>query len=158
MRNIKRDCRGISTLITNIILISVIITAGFMLMFWTMNYTGEFNKQFSEIMNADIARLKERLVFELVNYNPSESTLDVYLLNCGTIDNVTVHTVYIYNSTYSVYSGSVDLRYLDGTLTADLDIGDEGYITLDGLSLSSGSYNVRIITGRGSTFERNFYV
>jgi hypothetical protein len=158
MRNIKRDCRGISTLITDIILISIIVAAGFMLMLWTVNYTSEFNKQFSEAMAADIARLKERLAFELVYYNPSQSTLKVYLMNYGTIDNIAIKTVYVYDSTDApVFSGSVDLKRLDGASTADLDRGEEGFFTLS-LSLSYGSYNVRIITGRGSTFERNFIV
>ncbi len=131
-----------------------------MVLFWAHYRSSAYNEQYSEAVNADIARLKERLAFEYVFYKGDYLT--VYLLNCGTIDNVTVKTVYIYfgnNSTLIKVFSNPALKQFNGTIIEDqdLDKGEEGYFILSPLSLQTGtSYSIRIVTGRGSTFDYTF--
>jgi len=57
-------------------------------------------KEFSETVDAETARLKEKLVFEYVSYGNPSYDIAVYLLNCGTIDDVEIKRVYIANDTW----------------------------------------------------------
>jgi hypothetical protein len=151
---------AISAVISNVILAGAVITVSFVVLFWAQYRSSAYNEQYSEAMNADIAKLKERLAFEYVFYD--KANLTVYLLNCGTIDNVTVQTVYIYfsgNGTLVKVFSSPTLKQFNGApiTDQDLDKGEEGCFVLSPLSLETGvNYSVRVITGRGSTFEYTF--
>jgi hypothetical protein len=151
---------AVSVAISNVILASAVITISFVVLFWAQSKSSAYNQQYSEAMNSDIAKLKERLVFEYVSYN--KGNLTVYLLNCGTIDNITIKTVYVYfsnNGTLVKVFSSPSLKYFNGAPIADqdLDKGEEGCFTLSSFSLITGaSYSVRVVTGRGSTFDYTF--
>ena len=153
-----RGRRAVSAVVSNVILVGAVIAVSFVVLFWAQYRSSAYNDEYSEAMNADIAKLKEKLVFEYVFYDcDDEGELWVYQMNCGTIDNVTVQTVFVRNNTwYSVFS-NVELKFLNGTSTEDLDIGDEAYFVLSDLNLVAGeSYSVRVITGRGAVFEGSF--
>jgi hypothetical protein len=154
-----RERRAVSTVVSNVILAGAVIAVSFVVLFWAQYRSSAYNAQYSEAMNADIARLKERLAFEYVFY--SGGNLTVYLMNCGTIDNVTIQTVYVKDATGAPIqvNSSITLMQFNGTQIADkdLDRGEEGYFVLSSLSLSTGaSYSLRVITGRGSTFDHTF--
>ena len=152
--------RAVSAVISNVILTGAVIAVSFVVLFWAQYRSSAYNEQYSEAVNADIAKLRERLAFEYVFYD--KANLTVYLLNCGTIDNVTVQTVYIYfgsNGTLVKVFSSPTLKQFNGApiTDQDLDKGEEGCFVLSPLSLKTGiSYSVRVITGRGSTFEYTF--
>jgi len=153
--------RAVSPVVSEIILTGAVIVAGFAVLFWTQYRSSAYNEQYSEAMNADIARLKERLAFEYVFYDQSGNRLLVYLMNSGTIDGLTIQTVYIENSTwFSVFPKSqIDLKFLNGTSypVHELDRGEEGYFVLSQVGVLSGkSYSVRIVTERGASFENSF--
>ena len=61
--------RGFSAVISNVILTGAVVAVSFAVLFWTQYRSSAYNEQYSEAMNADIARLKERLAFEYVFYN-----------------------------------------------------------------------------------------
>jgi len=151
--------RAVSTVVSSVILTGAVIAVSFVVLFWAQYRYSAYNEQYSEAMNADIARLKERLAFEYVFYGGGN--LSVYLMNCGTINDTTVKTGYVSTSTgelIKVFS-SITLMHFNGAQIADkdLDRGEEGYFVLSSLNLVKGtSYSVRIVTGRGSTFDHTF--
>jgi len=100
-----RGRRAVSAVVSNVILVGAVIAVSFVVLFWAQYRSSAYNDEYSEAMNADIAKLKERLAFEYVFYDcDDEGELWVYLMNCGTIDNVTVQTVFVRNNTwYSVF-------------------------------------------------------
>jgi hypothetical protein len=153
--------RGVSVVVSNVILTGAVIAVSFAVLFWTQYRSSAYNEQYSEAMNADIARLKERLAFEYVFHHQSGNKLSVYLMNCGTINDTTVKTVYITTSTgehVKVFS-NITLMDFDGNEIADqdLDKGEEGYFVLSSPGLAPDtSYSVRVVTGRGSTFDHKF--
>ncbi|MDH5754438.1 MAG: hypothetical protein OEY95_04455 [Candidatus Bathyarchaeota archaeon] len=156
-----RGRRAVSVVVSNVILTGAVIAVGFVVLSWTQYRSSAYNEQYGEAMNADIARLKERLAFEYVfyNYNSSGGYLSVYLMNCGTVDNVTIQTVYVTAITGVLIqvNSNVTLRQFNGNEIADLDRGEEGYFVLSLPNLISSSYSVRIVTGRGSTFDHMFF-
>jgi hypothetical protein len=154
--------RGVTPVISSVILTGAVIAVSFVVLSWTQYRSSAYNEQYGDAMDADIAQLKERLTFEHIFYNGTEDNLSVYLMNCGTIDNVTIQTVYIKNNagaSVQAYS-SVTLMHFNGTEIAnqDLDRTEEGYFVLSSLAdlVADSSYTVRVVTGRGSTFDYAF--
>lgn len=90
--------RAVSVVVSNLILTGAVIVVSFGVLFWAQSRSSIYKEQYSEAMNADIARLKERLTFEYVFYKEDEDSLLVYLMNCGTINDTTVKTVYVCSS------------------------------------------------------------
>jgi len=149
--------RAVSVVVSNLILTGAVIAVGFVVLAWTQYRSSAYNEQYSGAMNADIARLKERLAFEYVFYDNNAKNVSVYVMNSGTINSINITTVYVSNATWFTSNSSITLKFLNGTSTNDLDIGEEGYFVLRQVSLVTGnSYSVKIITGRGSTFESTF--
>ena len=154
--------RGVSVVVSNVILTGAVIAVSFAVLFWTQYRSSAYNEEYSEAMNADIARLKERLAFEYVFYNTTNpKTLSVYLMNCGTINDTTVKTVYVTTSTgepIKVFSNITLMNFNDDEIAdQDLDKGEEGYFVLSSPGLAPDtSYSVRVVTGRGSTFDHKF--
>lgn len=147
--------RGVSPVISSVILTGAVIVAGFVVLFWTQAQSSTYNQLYGDAVDADIARLKERVALEYTIY--AGGTLRVYLINCGTIDDLAVNTVYISGGgqLVSIFSNIV-LHDFDGAIINHLDRGEEGYFALS-VTLDAGqSYSIRIITGRGSGFEFSF--
>jgi len=125
--------------------------------------SSNYNNQFTQSVGAEVDRLKEKIVFEYIYYNSTSTPkkVSVYLLNCGTIDNITILNVYVSNSSGWFQSfSSPSLKLLNGTPASDqyLDRGEERRIDL---SLSTSLtryayYSVRIVTVRGATFDSSF--
>jgi len=85
--------------------------------------------------------------------------LTVFLLNCGTIDDVKIKTVYIYdhhNNLKEIFSDPSLYSFQGWEEIPDqnLDIQDEGRLVLS--ADLSGFYNIKIVTVRGATFDADF--
>jgi hypothetical protein len=137
-----------------------VITLSFVVFAWSQNISSNYNYQYSQTLGAEIDRLKEKIVFEHVS-NTSSNTVRAYLLNSGSIDNVTIKTVYIINSNNIVigtFSNPTLKSLNDVTIPdQDLDRGEEGYTSLSPVSLTHKAYySVRIVTKRGATFDSSF--
>jgi len=146
-----RDRGGVSAVISNVILVGVGVMA------WTYSQSSLYQAQYGESVNSDIDKLRERVAFEHVFYNSTAGNLSVYLMNSGKVDDVNFTTVYISNSSWIVTFTSVQLKFLNGVSTPDLDKGLEGYFALGSVTLDSGNaYTVKVVTWRGSSFENTF--
>jgi hypothetical protein len=153
--------RGVSAVVSNVILTGAVIAVSFVVLAWTQYRSSAYNDEYSEVMDADIAKLKERLAFEHVFYDEDGGDLSVYLMNCGKINDTTVKTVYVTTDTGKVKEvfSNINLTDFNDVKTADqdLDRGEEGYFVLSSLGLEPDtSYLVRVVTGRGSTFDYMF--
>jgi hypothetical protein len=157
--NLLRNRRGVSAVISNMILVAAVITIGFAAVAWTYSHSSAYMSQYGDSVNSDIAKLRERVSFEYVFYNNSTKTLTVYLMNSGKVSDVNFTTVYVsYTNTTLVgnYTG-IQLKFLNGNLTRDLDVGQEGYFTLSPINLIQGNaYTAKVITRRGSSFGNTF--
>jgi len=155
------DKRAVSNVISATILTGVVIALSLSMFAWAQGRTSVYNNEYRETVDAETAKLKEKLAFEYVFYGNSSDDITVYLLNCGTIDNVEIKNVYVSNSTWLSNPSFSTLKFLNGIEIPDqdLDVGEEGYFVLSPLStnLKGGAYYcVKIITERGATFDSNF--
>jgi hypothetical protein len=155
---------AVSPVISNVILVGAVIAVGFSTLFWLQSIAYNYGVLYSEAVKANIDRLKEKLAFEYVYYNGVNKSLSVYLINCGTVDNVNITTVYLsfVNGTIiHIYPySSFTLKTFSHTPIANhtLNRGEEGYFTLSPLDLASGSYAIRVTTKRGANFDYTFAV
>jgi len=153
--------RAINNAVSATIMTSVVIALGLSVFTWAQARSSDYNSEFSETVDTETAKLKEKLAFEYIFYDSTSSdNLTVFLLNCGTIDDVKIKTVYIYNSGGApiqifsdpplyLFHGSEEIP------DQDLDIQEEGRIVLPA-DLPGGFYNIKIVTVRGATFDTDF--
>ena len=144
-------------MISNVILKGAVITVGFIVLAWTQYRASDYNTQYGDAMSLEVARLREKLTFEYIHYRRNGSVLRVYLMNSGTIGNVTIQAVYVSNDTWLYSDHSISLSFLNGTSMSSFDKGSEGYFEIAPINLAASStYSVRVVTGRGSGFETTY--
>jgi len=154
--------RAMNNAVSATIMTSVVIALGLSVFTWAQARSSDYNSEFSETVDTETAKLREKLAFEYIFYDgTSSSNLTVFLLNCGTIDDVKIKTVYIYdrsNDLIEFFSNPrlYSFQGLDEIPDQDLDIQDEGRLVLHLSFWLSGFYNIRIVTVRGATFDTDF--
>jgi hypothetical protein len=155
---------AVSPVISNVILVGAVIAVGFSTIFWLQSMAYNYNVQYSAAVKANIEKLKEKLAFEYVYYNGVNKSLSVYLINCGTVDNVKITTVYLSFANGTIihiypYSSFTLKTFFHAPITNHtLNRGEEGYFTLSPLDLAPGSYVIRVTTKRGTNFDYTFAV
>lgn len=156
--------RAISLTISSVILVGAVVAASSVWLVWTQSLSSVYVKEGSDAIDAHINRLKETLVFEYTFYDWSDHNLNVYLMNCGTINDTTVKTVYITNTIGELIKAfsNITLKDLNGEEIADqdLDMGEEGYVVLSSFDdlVADTSYSARVVTGRGATFHHTLVI
>lgn len=152
------DKKAVNNVISAVILTGAVVALSLSVFAWAQSRSSDYSREYSETVDAETAKLKEKLAFEYIYY---EGNLSIYLLNCGTIDDIQIKTVYIYDSGNTLFETfSNPQLYLFQSLVeiSDLDRGDEGRLILT-LSTSlepDAYYCVKIITERGASFDSNF--
>lgn len=150
--------RGISPVISTTILAGAVIALGFVVFMWTYNRTLAFNVEYANVVETDLARIKEKLVFEFVFYNTSNKELTVYMMNCGKSNNVSLTNAFLSNSSWYQSFTNIEFTFLNGTSAQSLDVNDEGYLKITVDLVVQSSYSIRVVTGRGRGFETTFVV
>ncbi|UCE44258.1 MAG: hypothetical protein JSV57_01870 [Candidatus Bathyarchaeota archaeon] len=154
--------RAVNNAVSATILTGVVIALSLTVFAWAQTRSSDYNSEFSETVDSETARLKEKLAFEYIFYDDYSCNLTVFLLNCGTIDDIEIKTVYINDGDNDLVNISMDptlysFQGWDEIPDQVLDIGDEGRLILL-LELVRGFYNIRIVTARGATFDSGFVV
>lgn len=148
-----------SHVVSATILAGVAVALGLGVFAWAQARSSDYVNQYSETMNAETAKLRERLAVEYIVYDENADEIWIYLFSWGAIDDVEIQTVYIGRGTWHVAASNFALRFLNGTSIPDqdLDEGEEGYIIVSSSDLEIGGYyHVRIVTVRGTTFDSTF--
>lgn len=164
---ISNNKLGLSPIFATVMLAVIIIFAGSLAFYFSTNLTTTATNQYSNAISNTQQSLSERVGFENIVYKTSPTTLTIYIINCGSANNLQLNSVFLYDSNHKQvgqpYSGSqISALYQIDTGTPIIDnhlnAGDEGYfrITL-GESLTSGSmYTLHLITKSGSSFDYEF--
>jgi hypothetical protein len=157
------------------LLATIIIVFGSVAYYYASNLTTTATNNYSSSLADSQQAIAERIGFENVGYDSSSSKLTVYIINCGSANNIQINSVFLYNSSYNlvgVYSAnSTDsisaLKPINSGVPiptiSSLNVGKECYFTLwkdvsgKGISLSSGSiYTIHLITKSGGVFDYDF--
>ena len=155
------DRRAMNNVISAVILTGAVIALSLAVFSWSESRSLDYSREFGETVDAETARLKEKLVFEYVFYGDPSFDVSLYVLNCGTIGDVQIRRVYVVKSVVLESFSTPTLYLLSGVQIPDqdLDVGEEGHFVLSLTSaLSSGYYSIRIVTVRGAIFYEDFVV
>ncbi|UCE28698.1 MAG: hypothetical protein JSV85_05320 [Candidatus Bathyarchaeota archaeon] len=156
--------RAVSNVVSAVILTGVVIALSLAVFGWAQSRSSDYHSEYSETIDAETAKLREKLAFEYVFYNEDPpAKLSIYLLNYGTIDDVRIKTVYLYGSNGAlVFEPFMEPQlylFQSWVEISELDRGEEGRLVLTlPEALSDGYYGVRIATTRGATFDSEFVV
>ncbi len=154
--------KAVSNVVSAVILTGVVIALSLAVFSWSESRAQDYSSEYGDTVDAETAKLKEKLAFEYVYY-ACTGDLSVYLLNYGTIDDIEVKTVYVYDSGGALccapFVGPPLYAFQSWEEISALDRGEEGRLVLElSASLLNGYYNVRVVTERGATFDTNFVV
>jgi len=167
----SRDKRALSPIFATVLLASIIIVFGSVAYYYASNITTTTTNDYVSTLSDSQQAMSERIGFENVVYDQSSTALTVYIINCGSTNNIKINSVFIYDASHTIvgaYSGNSisPLTPIDGTtptptpITGNaLNVGKEAYftVTLTGPSLTSGSiYTIHLITQSGSYFDHDF--
>ena len=159
--------RAISNVISTTLMAALAVAVGLATLAWAQGVSVNFVSSYGTAINADIDKIKERLITEYVDYASASKNVTVFLINSGTIDDVAIQsiTVRFSNGTLVKTLQNPILRLLPGgTVVSDLDQGQEGSVQINTVSpplvptgLTAGSkYLATIVTVRGAVFNADF--
>ena len=96
MKRLRLNKKGISPVISSVVLTATVIVIGTSLLYFTHSVGLVLRRNYFEEVYSEIMKLKERFIVEHVNYNVTTGELHVWIYNYG---NVTVNiNVYVYKN------------------------------------------------------------
>ena len=150
------DRRAVSPVIANVIMAGAIVVIGFSVLSWTFSQSAEFSNRYSSSMQANLNKLKEKLVCEYISYNGSSGEVNVFLLNCGESVDVSLVSATLRNSTWHQAVSSPELKLLNNTQVQSLSVDEEGRFKMASVLQAGTSYTLSISTSRGKSFVAKF--
>lgn len=160
VRNCFLDKKAASAVVGTLILTAGVLAMGIAILYWASSWGSIATRSYTTAEGNSAKAVQERLGYEYIDY--SGNVLTVNLINWGTSHNLTITNVYIYNNAHQ-YIGNYSRPTLRNMTTssiiaAGLAVGGEGYFQITpSPTLASGSfYYIRIVTGRGRTFDGSF--
>lgn len=145
-QTLRANRRAINAVISNIILIAAVIAVGFAVLVWSQYQSANYQMEYSNEVNGNIAQVQEKIAFQYVaNVG---GVVKVYLLNYG-IQNITIQKVFINGIENST---AIVLHPLgnEAAVVPSINVGEQAYFSI--APSGSSPYVVTIVTGRGSTF------
>ena len=96
MKRLRLNKKGISPVISSVVLTATVIVIGTSLLYFTHSVGLVLRRNYFEEVYSEIMKLKERFIVEHVNYNVTTGELHVWIYNYG---NITVNiNVYVYKN------------------------------------------------------------
>ncbi len=158
-RLFSRNRRGVSAVISNLILISAVITLGFVALAFANSTSVSYQTNYARSVHEDITKLKESLIFQYAHYAPND--IAVYVLNSGPA-NVTIKSISINNSPVILSDSNVVIQRMnDSVVIHDFVIGRGVGAEInvrDTSSVHSPESTIKITTESESNFAYNFAV
>ncbi len=148
LQALRTNRRAINAVISNIILIAAVIAVGFAVLIWSQYQSANYQLEYSDEVNGNIAQIQEKIVFQYV-VREANGNLSVYLLNCGSRD-VNISQVYVNGNNCST---AFTLHpFGAGTSVVPIGVGAQAKIDIVVPISVSSPYVVKIVTVRGSNF------
>lgn len=156
IRKLVTEKRGLSPIISTVMLTGFILVLGLGVITWANAQAASSSSEYAETVDSNLKQIQEEIIFEYAHYNASNHELAIYVMNSGESENVAVTTVIVSNSSWYEVLSDIQLRNLSGEVIQDLDDLGEGYFKLQLALESETVYKIRIVTERGRSFETTF--
>jgi hypothetical protein len=133
-----------------------VITLGMTVLVWAQARSLDANREYSEVVDENAIKIREKLVFEYVFHNNTQNKLTVYMINCGESSDVQIMLVSVSKGAWVQTFSGIELTFLNGTPTSSLDINEEGVFELSVSLLDKASYSISILTERERVYASTF--
>ncbi len=151
MRKLYRSKRGLSTVISTILMI-VVVMVGMAVLFayvtvYANNYQTGTGSSILESLTIEDVWIQNSNTVQLTVYNTGTAT------NLGTNVDLTVAAIYVNDTALTTTNSS------SGSISSNVLVGAGDHVSIDGWYWSSGgfqsgnTYAFKIVTARGSNFE-----
>jgi hypothetical protein len=152
-----KNRRGVSQIIGSLIVLAVVASVGSVILFQGLNQINAFNHDLSFHDREYNEALREDILFEHVKFHPSNTGLDLYLANIGSIDS-TIGTVTV------VRVDNQEMIFAWEEVNEPIPIEDHVILLLNATSLpgiqqwnqtdyNSTDYKISITTSKGNFFD-----
>ena len=95
--NWSRDKCALSPIFATVLLAVIVISIGSIAFYYSNNLTTSATNDFLDLTSNSKQQVSERIAFENVVYTASNSTLKVYIINCGSANNLQLDTLFLYD-------------------------------------------------------------
>lgn len=153
MRKMLRDQRAVSEVIATVLLI-LLVTIGMGILFgFVVSYTSNYQTgQGSSVL--------ESLTVEDVWFgHPSSNQIDMWVYNTGKV-SVTVNSIYVNGALIDPNNPTPESIVLNGnpvTNSQAIPVNGHAEFLISYSLTENSSYDIKIVTSRGSSFEGNYY-
>ncbi len=160
--------RGLSPIFATIMLATIVIIFGTIVYYYVNNLTTQATNNYASEVASTQQQISERISFENVVYDSTAGTLNIYIINSGSSNNVKISAMILFSSGYStsVYSSTDnpqtisplrpigDLAPTPSPYPQGLNAGNEAEftVTLGAQTISKGD-TFYLITQSGSRFS-----
>jgi archaellum component FlaF (FlaF/FlaG flagellin family) len=141
-RRLKRGKRGLSPVISSVILAAAVLTIGISVWTFATGSSGVIQESYCDEVIESAERVQERFCIENMGLDQASNTVTVWVLNYGPID-LTIDAVRVTGGS-NVSSHAVDVVIPIGEVVR-IDVTPSEVSLLDGLSLS-----LEVISRRGN--------
>jgi hypothetical protein len=160
MRSLFLNRKAVSVVLSTIVLTAGVLAMGIAVLYWSYSWGNMATKAYSNSEANNAKAVQERLGFEYIAYDVSSNSLTISLINWGTANSINITSVHLSDSLHQPVGGysNPQIRDITGKPVSSLNMGSEGYIKIFlTSSLSSNSlYYIRVVSGRGRTFDSSF--
>lgn len=140
-----RRWRGVSPIIASLLMFIVVASLGVGLFAYSNNFFQSYEATFSGTLEGRQEKIKERIVIEYVVFRDTPKEIVVYLRNTGQIDS-TISSIFVLNNSTG------EVLYSDTDLDLSLSVESFTQRVVPYAGWESGkSYQVKVVTGRGSS-------
>jgi hypothetical protein len=164
------NTRALSPIFATLMLAAIVIIFGTVAYYYASNVTTNATNEYVKSVGDSKVSISERLGFENVVYTQNPVSFRIYVINCGSMNNVQLNSLYVYNSNGQLvgYNATLSinskLKYIENGTEIEsnsLGMGREGYfdakLTRTGIgavsTLPLGVYRINLITKGESTFD-----
>ncbi|RLG60795.1 hypothetical protein DRN86_01605 [Candidatus Geothermarchaeota archaeon] len=130
--------RGVSEIIASLIIITIAIGLGSGLYIYSLKFFADFRSSMGTKLSLATAKADERFIITYSYYNSTDSTLHVFIYSYGDIE---ARIVAIY----------VNGQHFEKETIVNPDEIKELTVSI---SLSSGTYKVKVVSERGNSYEK----
>jgi hypothetical protein len=161
MTKLLFDKKAASAVVGTLVLTAGVLAMGIAILYWAYSWGNLATRAYSTSEANNAKAVQERLGFEYIEYLSSSNNLGVYVINWGGANNITIAHVFLWDNSHQPlgdYSNPSLLNITTTNVIPGLNIGDEANFRITPVSgLASNSfYYIRVITGRGRTFDSTF--
>lgn len=141
--------RGVSPVISSVLLTIIIVVVGVSVLFWGINFLGLTGQSIVELVSIEEERLREDFIIEHIIFNYNNNSLTLYVRNIGDIE---IRIVSLYIMDYNASSNLETISLIDRNITVLIGKLIHFNVEVSTPLIKGHVYMIKIISERGVSY------